>query len=107
MIASSRMPGKVFLLATVVFTLWASDGRAGEPAYSPVGGLLSWFDWGREPDDLPPRFRTNCGIHNGRFYCAYHCGTTYQFYYCTRASFGCCHIGDGYCDDRGSLRCRP
>jgi hypothetical protein len=107
MIASSRTTGKVILLAAVVFTLWGSAGRAGEPAYSPVAGLLSWFDWGREPDDLPPRFRTNCSIHNGRFYCAYHCGTTYQFYYCTRASFGCCHIGDGYCDDRGLLRCRP
>jgi outer membrane immunogenic protein len=37
----------------------------------------------------------------------FRCGTDYQFYYCSRVSYGCCHIGDGYCDYRGFLRCRP
>src|SRR5262249_41630969 len=109
MCARAEKSARVLLLAALALTAWASCCRAGgEPAYSPTGaGFLAWFDWGREPDDLPSRSRTNCGIHTGRFYCAYRCGTTYQFYYCTRTSFGCCHIGDGYCDDRGLLRCRP
>jgi hypothetical protein len=102
----SKISGKAFLFVAIALMLWVSCCRAGEPLYSPGPGLLTWFDW-REPDDLPPRFRTNCGIHNGRLYCAYRCGTTYQFYYCSRASFGCCHIGDGYCDYRGLLSCRP
>jgi hypothetical protein len=101
------MPRGAFLLAALAFIAWASCCRAGEPIYSPGSGLLTLFDWGREPDDLPPRFRTNCSVRNGRFYCAYRCGSDYQFYYCSRASFGCCHIGAGYCDYRGFLRCHP
>ena len=102
-----RIRSRAFVLAVLALLAWHSGCRAGEPAYSPIPGLMSWFDWGRDPEDLPARFRTNCGIHNGRFYCAYRCGSTYQFYYCSRVSFGCCHIGDGYCDYRGFLRCRP
>jgi hypothetical protein len=102
----SKISGKVFLLVVLALAAWASCCWAGEPSYSPGYGLFTWFDW-RGPDALPPRFRNHCGFHNGRFYCADHCGTTYQFYYCSRASFGCCHIGDGYCDYRGFLRCRP
>lgn len=106
MCASSRRPRRAFLLAVLAVLGWSSFCQAGEPAYTPVYGFLSWFD-GRDPADLPPRFRTNCSLHNGRVYCAYRCGSTYQFYYCSRVSFGCCHIGDGYCDYRGALRCRP
>jgi hypothetical protein len=25
--------------------------------------------------------------------------------YCSEASFGCCHVGRGYCDPSGLLRC--
>jgi hypothetical protein len=102
----SKISGKAFLFVAIALMLWVSCCRAGEPLYSPAPGLLTWFGW-HEPDDLPPRFRNNCGIHNGRFYCAHRCGSTYQFYYCSSASFGCCHIGDGYCDYRGLLSCRP
>jgi hypothetical protein len=101
-----RMPRGAFLLAALALVAWASCCRAGEPSYSPGHGLLTWLDW-REPDDLPRRFRNHCGFSNGRYYCAYHCGSGYQFFYCSRVSFGCCHIGDGYCDYRGFLRCRP
>jgi hypothetical protein len=94
------------LLAAVALLLWASVCQAGEPLYSPAPMPLPWVDW-REPDDLPPHFRNNCGFQNGRWYCAERCGTDYQFYYCSRVSYGCCHIGDGYCDYRGFLRCRP
>jgi hypothetical protein len=81
-----------------------STGDAGEPSYSPIRGLLTY---GHEPNDLPPRFRTNCSVQNGRFYCAYRCGSGYEFFYCSAASFGCCHVADGYCDYHGFLRCRP
>ena len=65
-------------------------------------------DW-QDPSALPPRFRNHCGVGGwfGRPYCADHCGPGYQLYYCTPASFGCCSVGFGYCDDRGHLRCRP
>jgi hypothetical protein len=56
---------------------------------------------------LPRRFQNHCGWKWGHFYCANHCGADYQFYYCAQASFGCCHVGFGYCDYRGVLRCRP
>jgi hypothetical protein len=82
----------------------SSAAAGGEPIYSPIARIL---DFGHEPNDLPPRFRTNCSIQNGRFYCAYRCGFGYEFFYCSAASFGCCHVADGYCDYRGFLRCRP
>ena len=106
-VGKTSVPGRVALLAMLAWLACTSCCGAGEPGYWFDDWVPKWFDWGRNPSDLPPRFRTNCGIHNGRFYCAYHCGTEYQFYYCSRASFGCCHIGDGYCDYRGYLRCRP
>jgi len=65
-------------------------------------------DW-QDPALLPRQFYNNCAIENwsGRPYCSDHCGRGYQFYYCTRESFGCCTIGYGYCDLRGHLRCHP
>ena len=65
-------------------------------------------DW-QGPLSLPPRFRNHCVIDffSGRHYCSNHCGIDYQFYYCTPAAFGCCHIGRGYCGWDGGLRCAP
>jgi hypothetical protein len=65
-------------------------------------------DW-QEPAQLPPRFRNHCTVENftARPYCSDHCGIDYQFYYCSQASFGCCHLGHGYCDWDGLLRCHP
>lgn len=40
-------------------------------------------------------------------YCAAESGSGYQFYYCSEKSFGCCHVGAGYCDWSLSLRCSP
>ena len=34
-------------------------------------------------------------------------GLIYQFYFCSRQSFGCCRVGFGYCDWTGLLRCAP
>jgi hypothetical protein len=65
------------------------------------------IDW-QAPESLPPQFRNHCtwDFWHGS-YCSDHCGTGYQFYYCSSASFGCCHTGVGYCDWGGALRCGP
>ena len=34
-------------------------------------------------------------------------GADYQIYYCPSTASGCCHIGLGYCDGAGRLRCSP
>jgi hypothetical protein len=63
-------------------------------------------DW-QMPEQLPPPFRNHCTFENftNRPYCSNHCGIDYQFYFCSPASFGCCHLGHGYCDWNGILRC--
>jgi hypothetical protein len=65
-------------------------------------------DW-QKPMQLPKRFRNHCSVENftGRPYCSDHCGIDYQFYYCSPASFGCCHLGHGYCSWNELLRCAP
>jgi len=64
------------------------------------------IDW-QYPWQLPPRFRNHCAyeVFTARPYCSNHCGSDYQFLYCSEASFGCCHVGRGYCDPSGLLRC--
>jgi hypothetical protein len=81
-------------------------------ANGPWAAPLSSFSeapWWRDPSDLPPSFRKNCvpGSWYARGYCSYHCGSAFQFYYCSGRSFGCCHPGKGYCDWDGLLRCSP
>jgi hypothetical protein len=73
-----------------------------------AGAALIQVDW-QGPQSLPPRFRNHCATDtfSGRAYCSDHCGFEYQFYYCSRQSFGCCRIGFGYCDWTGLLRCHP
>ncbi|MGC1778601.1 MAG: hypothetical protein WBB34_11685 [Xanthobacteraceae bacterium] len=81
-----------------------ASGQAGVAAEQPV--VLA--DW-QYPDRLPERFRNHCSneYFTGRQYCADHCGSGYQFFYCSEGSFGCCHLGRGYCDIHGILRCSP
>lgn len=69
---------------------------------------LTMVDW-QPPLSLPRRFRNHChyDLNRGGWYCANHCGPDYQVYYCSPASFGCCHPGYGYCDWQGHLRCAP
>jgi hypothetical protein len=102
------MTAKSLLLAALMATAWISACQAGGPAYLPANPPPAYLDPG-EPALLPPRFRTHCrfDVTHGRYYCAYRCGSEYQFYYCSRWSFGCCHIGVGTCDPAGLLRCRP
>ena len=71
-----------------------------------TNGLLIHVDW-QEPWFLPRRFRNHCSfdVTQARYYCSNHCGSDHEFYYCSKKSFGCCHIGVGYCDWDGLLRC--
>ena len=75
-----------------------SDYPPGIPQFS--------YSWSPLPL-LPPRFQNHCGYFNGNYVCANHCGPNYQFYYCSDWSSGCCHIGLGYCNPGGILRCNP
>ena len=97
---------KVFVLAALAAAISASAACAGE--LNAAGGLVVRVDW-QTPEQLPPRFRNRCTLENftSRPYCSDHCGIDYQFYFCSAASFGCCHLGHGYCDWNGVLRCHP
>jgi hypothetical protein len=97
---------KVFVLAALAAAVAASAACAGE--LNAAGDPVVRVDW-QAPEQLPPRFRNHCTAENftSRPYCSDHCGIDYQFYYCSEASFGCCHLGHGYCDWNGVLRCHP
>jgi hypothetical protein len=98
---------KTLALVLVTCIGWHSASLAGVPE-SVASGLVIRVDW-QVPESLPPRFRNHCAYENftGRPYCSDHCGVDYQFYYCSEASFGCCHLGHGYCDFNGLVRCHP
>jgi hypothetical protein len=99
-------------LAAALCLLWLS-GQGASAGWIGSAGLAERHtivraDW-QYPWQLPPRFRNHCT--NERFtarpFCSNHCAGDYQFYYCSEASFGCCHLGRGYCDWNGLLRCHP
>ena len=104
----AALHGVALAVVAAVYVAGTSASSAGDAGFSPVRVPLLFADW-QEPLDLPPRFRNHCSfdISRGRYYCSDHCGFDYQFYYCSRDSFGCCHIGLGYCGWDGLLRCRP
>jgi hypothetical protein len=95
-----RRCGLGLLLGLALSINPCAAGEPTAPRFTPV-------DW-QSPESLPPRFRNHCGTNfwAGR-YCEDHCGLGYQFYFCSGHSFGCCHVGVGYCDWSGSLRCAP
>jgi len=101
-------PMQAFALAVLTCVASASVCPAGQPIDSPAGAPVMQVDW-QGPSSLPRRFRNHCAndSFSGRVYCSDHCGIGYQFYYCSRASFGCCRIGFGYCGLDGLLRCHP
>jgi hypothetical protein len=103
-------PAAMAVIAIAVLAVPAAPSlsRAGALNYSPLSTPLVAVDW-QPPESLPPRFRNHCSydVNRGRWYCSNHCGPDYQFYFCSPASFGCCHPGYGYCDWRGRLRCAP
>jgi hypothetical protein len=85
----------------------AVAGPALASDIAPASALIR-VDW-QGPLQLPRQFRNHCRVENftGRPYCSDHCGSDYQFYFCSEASFGCCHLGHGYCGFDGVLRCHP
>ena len=97
------------LLTLIALTTFAAAGAAvaAMPQAAPTRVAIL-ADW-QYPDWLPQRFRNHCSsdLFTGRQYCAGHCGSGYQFFYCSEGSFGCCHLGRGYCDFHGMLRCSP
>lgn len=99
---------KAVVLALLVYFVAAPAGAAAAFKIRPAPDAAILVDW-QYPESLPPRFRNHCSTEyfTGRSYCADHCGSDYQFFYCSEASFGCCHLGRGYCDFHGLLRCSP
>ena len=104
----AMMTAKAALLALVAGLASASNCPAAAISAVPGGAPLLRVDW-QVPEQLPRQFRNHCSAENftGRPYCSNHCGIDYQFFYCTQSSFGCCHLGHGYCDWDGHLRCAP
>jgi hypothetical protein len=96
------LTGVAALLVAAATTCAAADKRA-ERHYSPAVEQFS-YSWAAMPL-LPRRHQNHCGYYNGHFICADHCGADYQVYYCPSTASGCCHIGRGYCDGAGRLRC--
>ena len=96
------------MLAFLACLIWAAGCAAGQSGPAGAASFVIPADW-QYPQQLPPRFRNHCTFEyfTARPYCSDHCGIDYQFYYCSEASFGCCHLGRGYCDFGGLLRCHP
>ena len=100
----SRLVWAAALLAAMTATSVAADWR-GEPRYA--SGIEQFtYSFAAMPL-LPRRLQNHCTLFNGHFVCADHCGNDYQVFYCGRYTTGCCHIGRGYCDASGALRCLP
>jgi hypothetical protein len=97
---------KTAMHALLACAIWSGAAQAGDVAYSRVPAATMLADWQR-PESLPRQFRNHCGIVNGQYSCADHCGAGYQLYYCSPVAFGCCHAGFGYCDGDGKVRCSP
>jgi len=99
---------RILAFLVLAALMLASVPRAEAWLRLSAGHPVIKVDW-QDPELLPRRFRNHCFFDpvRGRFYCADHCGLGYQFYYCSRESFGCCRVGFGYCDWRGLLRCAP
>lgn len=74
--------------------------------YSPAATEQFTYSWVSMPL-LPRLYQNHCGFYHGHFVCADHCGIDYQVYFCSRSDVGCCHVGHGYCDGGGKLRCSP
>jgi hypothetical protein len=92
------------LLVAMVATCAASERRE-ERRYSRAIEQFT-YSWVALPL-LPRRYQNHCGHYGGHFICADHCGIDYQIYYCSSTATGCCHVGEGYCDRAGKLRCSP
>jgi hypothetical protein len=102
---------KILWAMAALLAASASSVTAGgfvEAPYTPIPEVVEQFtySWVAMPL-LPRRYQNHCGFYRGHFICADHCGIDYQIYYCAPGAAGCCHIGRGYCDGGGNVRCLP
>lgn len=99
---------RALALLGLIFLATGPAAAAALRPIAPASRPVVFADW-QYPDRLPERFRNHCRSEDftGRQYCADRCGSGYQFFYCSEESFGCCHLGRGYCDFHGLLRCSP
>jgi hypothetical protein len=103
LLAAAAMAG---LVTAGLAMAGGSAASAGE--WQPDHAGIVQFSYSRVPLPLLPRRHQNhCGMVNGHYVCADHCGIDYQVYYCPTSASGCCHVGLGYCDEGGRLRCAP
>lgn len=100
--AAAALIAAVLVTATLA-TPGVSADRMTEPRSAPVVEQFSYTPLALPP--LPARHQNHCGTVNGHLVCADHCGADYQVYFCPATGSGCCHVGHGYCDGGGQLRC--
>jgi hypothetical protein len=93
------------VLLGVMASTCAAGGWRTDRYYSPPVEQFTYSGVAMPP--LPRQHRNHCGFYYGHFICADHCGLDYKVYSCSKASTGCCHVGHGYCDGAGHLRCGP
>ena len=96
---------KTLIWVAALLVAMVTAGTAADRQYSPAVEQFS-YRWAAMPL-LPRQLQNHCGYYKGHFVCADHCGADYQVYYCPNTASGCCHIGLGYCDGNGRLRCSP
>jgi hypothetical protein len=96
---------KTSLCGIALLAVTATAGLAADRRVEPPAPAVIQFSVSGLATPLPGRHQNHCGYYNGRFICAGHCGVNYQVYYCPGSGGGCCHVGLGYCDAAGQLRC--
>jgi hypothetical protein len=99
---------KTLMCGVALVAIMAAAGAAAEPRAELASPGMTQFSYSLVPmPPLPRRHQNHCGYVNGHYVCADHCGADYQVYYCPTSATGCCHVGLGYCDAAGRLRCAP
>jgi hypothetical protein len=94
---------KTMMCGLMLVVATATAGVADELRTSPT---IEQFSYSKAPlPPLPPQYQSHCDSVEGHYVCADRCGKDYQVYYCSNGATGCCHIGLGYCDANGKMRC--
>jgi hypothetical protein len=99
---------KTLMCGVALVAVMATAGLAAEPQAELAPAGMLQFSYSPVPmPPLPRRHQNHCGYVKGHYVCADRCGADYQVYYCPTSASGCCHVGLGYCDAGGRLRCAP
>ena len=96
-----------FLMTGFLMTGFSMPGLAADlRAEAGPAPTVAQFSYALMPlPPLPAARQNHCGFVGGHAVCADHCGVDYQVYSCPATPSGCCHVGYGYCDGGGRLRC--